>query len=357
MYRLVVSDDEFNIRQGLARYVDWEQLGFSVVAQFEDGKEVIEYVENNSVDVILTDVMMFQVSGLEVAEWIAKHRPSIKVIILSGYKEFDYVRQALVANVYDYILKPVDFEEMKKIFLRLKRDMDCNGHNLSEDVQADLLYKNQKQLLEYQDDIAQAVCSGNIINIEETYEQWVSTVSSKEKPQIISHITQLLRTIYAKLRTEEIYLAEGLRESSVEKIISNWNQNDLFPHLHAFLTEMVNDVVLKKKLSSESLVGRTKKFIELHLTEDFGVDDIADSMYISKSHLSREFKKQTDESIMNYAMRKRMERAIELIKSGMVSSEILAKNVGYSDVKYFKRVFKNFTGCTVKEFQRLHGDK
>lgn len=357
MYRLVVSDDEFNIRQGLTRYIDWAQLGFQVVAQFEDGKEVIEYVEKNSVDVVLTDVMMFQVSGLEVAEWIARHRPAVKVIILSGYKEFDYVRQALIANVYDYILKPVDFAEMEKVFLRLKQDLECNYHEFQQDIQADLLYKENKQLLEHQDEVAKAVCSGDIVSLEEAYENWLSTVRQKENVQILSHITQLLRTVYAKLQTEEIYLAEGLRESSVEKIMANWNQNDLFPQLRAFLIEMGNDVVLKKKLSSESLVGRTKKFIELHLTEDFSVDDIADSMYISKSHLSREFKRQTDESIMNYAMRKRMEKAIELIRRGIGSPEVLAKQVGYSDAKYFKKVFKNHTGCTVKEFQRLHGDK
>lgn len=357
MYRLVVSDDEFNIRQGLTRFIDWKNLGFEVVAQFEDGKEVIEYVESNLVDVVLTDVMMFQVSGLEVAEWIARNRPNIKVIILSGYKEFDYVRKALVSNVYDYILKPVDFEEMKQVFLRLKQDLEWNDREIHQDVRVDLLYKRHKQLLEFQEDVAAAVCSGNLVHLENAYGQWKAIVNQKEKHQIMAYVLQLLQTVYASLKQEGIYLGDNLKESKVEQIITGWTKDDLFPQLYVFLVQIGEGVICKKKPSSESLAERVREYIELHLAEDFSVDDIADSMYVSKSHLSREFKRQTDESIMNFAMHKRMEKTIELIKSGVTSPETLAKQVGYADTKYFKKVFKNHTGCTVKEFQRLHGEK
>lgn len=124
MYRLIIADDEFAIRSGLARMIPWNDLGFELTGRFEDGKEVIAYVEQHDVDVIFSDVKMFEVSGLDVAKWIAQNKPEVTVILLSGYKEFDYVKEALVTNVFDYILKPINPEEIVRVFQKVKEKLD-----------------------------------------------------------------------------------------------------------------------------------------------------------------------------------------------------------------------------------------
>ena len=95
MYRLVIADDEFTIRNGLAQIVNWRELGFEVKGRFEDGSDVIAYLKTHEADVIFTDVEMYEVSGLEVAKWVAEHCPGVIVVVISGYKEFDYVKEAL----------------------------------------------------------------------------------------------------------------------------------------------------------------------------------------------------------------------------------------------------------------------
>ena len=95
MYKLIVVDDEKVIRNGICNYIDWEGMGFNVVASFEDGKEAIEYIENNCIDVVLTDIEMAEVSGLELAKYIQEKQSRIKAVIISGYKEFEYARKAV----------------------------------------------------------------------------------------------------------------------------------------------------------------------------------------------------------------------------------------------------------------------
>lgn len=118
-YSLVVVDDEAAIRRGMCKFIDWAAMGFYVAADFEDGKETIEYLKEHPADVVLTDVEMAEVSGLQVAKFIFENMHDTKVVIISGYREFEYVRQALQYNAVDYILKPIRMDEMEKVFLKI----------------------------------------------------------------------------------------------------------------------------------------------------------------------------------------------------------------------------------------------
>lgn len=123
MYKLIIVDDEEEIRQGLSEFIDWNEIGFELVASFEDGKETIEYLQNNDVDVVLTDILMAEVSGLELAEYIYKNKLNVNVIILSGYKEFEYAKKAIEFNVDKYLLKPTDIDEIACVFTEIKEKL------------------------------------------------------------------------------------------------------------------------------------------------------------------------------------------------------------------------------------------
>lgn len=115
-FNLIIVDDEEVIRNGLSSIVDWNALGFKVVAKFPNGKEAIEYVKTNKVDIVLSDIIMPFVSGLELSKYIKENKPATKVVLLSGYKEFELAKQAIQYNVESYILKPTDVDEVMKIF-------------------------------------------------------------------------------------------------------------------------------------------------------------------------------------------------------------------------------------------------
>lgn len=115
MYKLMVVDDEYNIRDGIVNAVPWETCGVVVVGEAGNGIEALEKVEETLPDIVITDINMDDMDGLEFAENLKQKYPYIKVIILSGYDEFEYAKRALQLKVFSYLLKPILPDELIKI--------------------------------------------------------------------------------------------------------------------------------------------------------------------------------------------------------------------------------------------------
>lgn len=134
MYKLIIVDDEKNIREGLALCYPWKELGFEVAGSFPNGKEALEYIERCCVDVVLSDIRMPKMDGLMLAEHLFKNYPHICTVLLSGYAEFEYARTAIRFQVREYILKPVKYEDIIAVFTEIKEALDLKrGVSKSEE--------------------------------------------------------------------------------------------------------------------------------------------------------------------------------------------------------------------------------
>lgn len=111
-YSLLVVDDEKIIREGVGKYIEKHCPGVSVDGLFADGAEVIEYLESNHAHIIISDIKMAGITGLELAKYVSMTKPDIKMIILSGYKKFEYAKEAMEYKVEEYLLKPVSNAEI-----------------------------------------------------------------------------------------------------------------------------------------------------------------------------------------------------------------------------------------------------
>lgn len=125
LYSFVIVDDEPEIREGIRDNIPWEELGFSFAGACANGNEALELVERSAPDVVMTDINMPFMDGLALCERIAGLAPATKVLIISGYDDFDYARKALQLQVYDFILKPVTPTEFKATLASLKRRLDA----------------------------------------------------------------------------------------------------------------------------------------------------------------------------------------------------------------------------------------
>lgn len=132
MYKIIIADDEATVREGIRDHLNWHELGFEVVGDFENDREVIQAMELLRPDVVLTDINMPFVDGLELSRFLFDHYPRTKVIILTGYDEFEYAQQALKLKVHDYILKPNTAAEIRQILIRLKAEMDEEGRKTDD---------------------------------------------------------------------------------------------------------------------------------------------------------------------------------------------------------------------------------
>lgn len=123
-YKILLADDETEIRDGMIRKLDWNALGFEIAGAAENGIEALELLEQTEPDVILTDIKMPFMDGLEFIEKAVEILPSVKIIVFSGFDDFEYAQRAIKLNVEEYMLKPISAKQLAQTLLSLKEKMD-----------------------------------------------------------------------------------------------------------------------------------------------------------------------------------------------------------------------------------------
>ncbi|GAA0133654.1 hypothetical protein YSY43_04940 [Paenibacillus sp. YSY-4.3] len=113
--RMLIVDDEPVICEGLRCTINWDKLGVDVIGEAYDGQEALRLVQEHDVDFLLSDIRMEGMDGLQLAEQLKQRFPRVRIIMISGYEDFEYARQAIRLGVSDYLLKPVDIEELTTV--------------------------------------------------------------------------------------------------------------------------------------------------------------------------------------------------------------------------------------------------
>ena len=123
-YSVMLVDDEETVVQVIIDKIDWESLGFTVQGYAHNGMEALEMAEENQPDVVMTDIKMPYMDGLQLARRLKEQYPTIKIIIFSGFDEFEYAKEAIRLEAEEYILKPIDSTELSEVFKRIKTSLD-----------------------------------------------------------------------------------------------------------------------------------------------------------------------------------------------------------------------------------------
>lgn len=140
MYKLLIVDDERIIREGISNMIDWEEMGISLPSTAQNGEEAYRRIVNANPDIVITDIKMPGMDGLELARKIKEHFPEIIVVVLSGYDEFELVRKAMEYGVKYYLLKPCGKEEIAKITGKILMELKqkCAREELAVKTKQDL---------------------------------------------------------------------------------------------------------------------------------------------------------------------------------------------------------------------------
>lgn len=124
LYKVILVDDEEEVREAIRNRIDWESIGFTVAGTAENGEDALELADITEPDVVMTDIQMPFMDGLTMLRRLKEKIPDIRCVIFSGYDDFEYAKEAIRLEAEEYILKPVDADELKKIFLRIKERLD-----------------------------------------------------------------------------------------------------------------------------------------------------------------------------------------------------------------------------------------
>lgn len=217
LYRIILVDDEEEVRKGIIKKINWEDAGFRVVGDAENGKDALEKIENLEPDVVLTDIKMPYMDGLSLTEKIRQKYPSIKVIIFSGFDDFEYAKRAIKLNVTEYILKPVNVEELTLILKRIK-------HNLDEEIEhkrnVNLLresYKNSLPII--REHFLNAVVQGNLLpaEIDEKMEEYNIPIANAKK--WVAAAISVEQGGHTELKTLSLHEEQELIPISVKEMV------------------------------------------------------------------------------------------------------------------------------------------
>jgi two-component system, response regulator YesN len=363
-YKLVIADDEKSIREGLANFIKWEELGFEVVAKFQDGSEVISFLDTAEVDVVLSDIRMNITSGLEVAKYIYENKPNIKVVFISGYKEFELAKQALKYNVVNYLSKPIEIEDINNIFLDLKSSL--NKQHLEKEMYDKKMkrYDEVVPLLEekfFIDLIAGALKTRDDI-VKRAYQIGLNVDIEKSKCCILTvNISPDSKVLYYE---EDIYrLLKNYLQNAYKDILL-YRLKSTRGNIHLFVIHNSNDdknniefsinmvcenikMNIKKLKGIEIEIQKSKIFdnIFVFLDDKF---DIEHEVHYKKLNFNDSLTRDKEEEINNNEINRdepidKAKKYIDKHYMEDINLEGLADYVYLSSV-YFSRIFKQKTG-------------
>lgn len=152
--KVLIADDEIQVRKGLRMKVDWEAEGFVIAGEASNGKEALEMLKAIEFDLVITDMRMPIMDGLELAKVCQREFPAVRILVLSGYSDFEYVRGSMKEGVKDYLLKPVAPEELREALLKIKKEAAIERERREEASQLRMLFNShlrevQEQFLLY----------------------------------------------------------------------------------------------------------------------------------------------------------------------------------------------------------------
>lgn len=119
-YKVLLVDDEEEVRNAIEQRINWEELGFEVIGKAQNGVKAMEIAEKLQPDVVITDIKMPYMNGLELARNLKEENPGVRILILTGFDEFEYAKEAVHLEIEEYILKPVNANELSECLKRLK---------------------------------------------------------------------------------------------------------------------------------------------------------------------------------------------------------------------------------------------
>ncbi|MBB3128838.1 two-component system response regulator YesN [Paenibacillus rhizosphaerae] len=206
MYHVALADDELLDLEGMERFVPWSDLGMEVVYTATNSFKVLEFIRNHPIDVLVTDIRMPIMSGLELAAALKEESASTKVVFVSGYEDFQYARKAIQMNASGYVLKPVSDEEMIRVLKEVRQQLD-EEH---KQIWMESRYKESEQWMK-----------------QELLQRWLKGEETEENqipypPTSWEHIDYPVRGILVEADNQ--LMPEPLNVQKVLKERSRWQQ-------------------------------------------------------------------------------------------------------------------------------------
>lgn len=348
MLKVLIVDDKPVVCSGLRRMIPWTQLGADLIGECSNGQEALESALEHRPGLIITDIRMPVMNGLELCKRLHEQLPDTAIIILSAFHDFSYAQTAIRYGVTDYVLKPIDKPKIEQLIHKIAQ--------VAQSRQIRELYYRLLYDANLKEQWAAAIKRGDMSMIQEQFESMFT-----EYPMVtyddIKDICSKLLAIWLEASREAglPWGHSGLSQEQAWRQLVTANSKEAMREcvkqwFHG-VTEWVHE---RKNKRSEVVVECLKNIIRQKYQDPaLTIYSIASELNLSPNYISVIFRQWTGENISTYLTRLRMEHSRHLLKDPAASIQEVAKHVGYVDPHYFTKVFKKNEGLTPSQYRNL----
>ncbi len=365
MYTLLIADDETDERT-LIRFLLNEFKNTFHILEAKNGREALLLLTDNHVDVLLSDIQMPFLNGIELVSQVKEKNPDIEVLFFSGYDDFSYVKAALSLKAVNYILKPVDPDEFHKLLTEIVDRLDSRKIEFS---------KSEKYIEEHFHDIAHnmPIKNPSPASIDEDTNLLLHDIESSIKMKQAAHLSEQVHTLLDKYtdipKLSHIYIRhvcttllkmlisalpvqtdEDL-QNAVKEIYSFRRFSDIIKMIEHYLNLVIN-IFEQEQNTSNYAIYQVEQYIRLHYHEDITLNSLADLVYLNPNYLSNVFAQVTGCTLNRYIKQIRMEKAQELLLNTNMKVSDISQAVGYPNTSYFCKSFQKMFGATPERFRQ-----
>lgn len=342
MYDILFVDDDESIGFITSKFKLWGNSNFRIKKQARNGREALEILEKETFNLIITDIRMPIIDGLELIDIMREKGDKTAVILSSTYNDFEYAKKGLQLGAIDYIVKPFSEEDLLKALLR-----------------------TEKLFLEKEKERKKVIADGGIS--EEKIEEWYNYMLHYEKDR-----KELIDEVYREL--EELYPE---KPELYPKLINNilheiWKHLcKTFPwivHIENFeftssnegvtldigdVLERFQDIVKRYELNKyDSIINRICSIIIENIGNEKILDLVASEVGLSKDYIGKLFRGKLGMTLGEYCTLAKIQYAKKMLKDSNMKVYEISEFLGYSTVDYFSKLFKNSVGITPMQYRK-----
>jgi len=391
--KVMLVDDEMLVRLGIKSLIEWEAHGFQFMGDAPDGAKALELMEDGPPDILLTDIVMPNMNGIELIEAVRRRYPDTLIIVLSSHNEYDYVRKAMKLGVEDYLLKTsLRPEELLGLLIATSGKLQERGilPELTPSIPNQQSTARPEaaawlgRVLAYDGDglppeaaaipldqgaILMAV---RIVQIREGVPHHSAAglmkhmIEAELKGLIEGEPVQITdRDFAALLKPDEDGLAGmdarlgsllnasgsllGIEAAArVSAPMNGWRDAK---RLYAALLDALEEGIPRQKEATREDIRTLLRYLEEHYAEQVTLRDAAERICMSEAYLSTVFKRETGIGFVDWINQLRVEKAASFLTATDLPSYLISERVGYENSNYFGRIFKKIKGVSPQKYR------
>jgi len=393
-WRVLIADDECIIREGIRDSVDWESLRLTIVAEAEDGEEALEKAIQHDVHIMLVDLNMPIMDGIELMKQVRERLPNCKIVIITGHDEFAYAQKAIRLQVKDYILKPANPAQLEKVLRQVLGELEEEASKQQQWQQASQQLSRSYPLLRERfcqqwldggmtaDEIAEQL---RFLHLPDACPDWLGVIRLPEpaaSPALFKEDERQLygfaveniaaevlapypKTIFRDPFGLIVVLLWGVEAEADFHRIETLVRTHLKIAAEVYLAEGAGDVLelpsvyrkAKSAVNKENAVSPLVRRAKQYMLEHFGdsgltLEAMAQALQTSPAYLSRMIKQELGTTFNSYLTQLRIRRASRLLISTELTVAEIAEQVGYETQHYFSTAFKRATGLSPLQYRK-----